>query len=85
MAPAHVVSHAADWLAYCPSPPARYGHVQFDVGARLMMEFADDAAVDIGMPLRMVFRIKDSDRSRGYRRYFWKATPVDRPRDGEAA
>ena len=24
----------------------------------------------------MVYRVKDIDRLRGYRRYFWKATPV---------
>jgi hydroxymethylglutaryl-CoA synthase len=24
----------------------------------------------------MVFRIKDFDPKRGFRRYFWKATPV---------
>lgn len=75
--PARVVSYAADWLAFCPSPPARYGQVQFDIGARLLMEFADDAEVSIGDPLRMVFRIKDCDQARGYRRYFWKAAPLN--------
>jgi hydroxymethylglutaryl-CoA synthase len=30
----------------------------------------------VGLPLRMVYRIKDFDRQRGFRRYFWKATPV---------
>jgi hypothetical protein len=24
----------------------------------------------------MVYRIKDFDKQRGFRRYFWKATPV---------
>ena len=28
------------------------------------------------MPMRMMFRIKDVDRARGFVRYFWKATPV---------
>lgn len=73
--PARVVSYAADWLAFSPSPPARYGQVQFDIGARLLMEFADDTEVSIDSPLRMVFRIKDLDKNRGYRRYFWKAAP----------
>ncbi len=27
-------------------------------------------------PVRFVFRIKDEDRARGFRRYFWKATKV---------
>jgi hypothetical protein len=26
--------------------------------------------------MRMMFRIKDVDAQRGFRRYFWKATPV---------
>ena len=33
-------------------------------------------AVEFGLPLRMVYRIKDLDAARGFRRYFWKATPV---------
>jgi len=34
-----------------------------------------DMELSVGMPLRMVFRVKDYDRARGFRRYFWKATP----------
>ena len=30
----------------------------------------------LGTPVRMVFRVKDIDPKRGFRRYFWKATPV---------
>jgi hypothetical protein len=26
----------------------------------------------------MMFRIKDVDAQRGFRRYFWKAAPVDK-------
>ena len=74
--PAKVVSFTSDWLSYSPAPPFTYGHVQFDVGARLMMEFVDASGLKIGTPLRMVFRIKDIDRKRGFRRYFWKATPI---------
>ena len=29
----------------------------------------------VGLPLRMVYRVKDFDPLRGFRRYFWKATP----------
>ena len=32
--------------------------------------------VDSGMEVRMVFRIKDFDDQRGFKRYFWKAVPV---------
>ena len=36
----------------------------------------DQGTVDSGTPVRMVFRIKDFDRRRGFTRYFWKATPI---------
>ncbi|CAM2169517.1 Beta-ketoacyl-(acyl-carrier-protein) synthase III C-terminal domain-containing protein [Paraburkholderia sacchari] len=76
--PAKVLTHTADWLSYHPSPPLYVGFVQFDVGARLLMEIVDvgAAGLDVGTPLRMVFRIKDVDKARGYPRYFWKATPL---------
>jgi hypothetical protein len=28
------------------------------------------------MPVRMVFRVKDFDTKRDFRRYFWKPTPL---------
>ena len=76
--PAHVLSHTADFLAYTPNPPFRFGHVDFDGGGRVLMECADtdDDDLAVGVPLRMVYRVKDFDRARGFRRYFWKATPV---------
>ena len=76
-APAKVMNQTADWLSYYPSPPLRVGFVQFENGARLQMEFVDVGAdgIDIGTPLKMVFRIKERDRQRGYSRYFWKAVP----------
>ena len=76
--PARVLSHTRDFLAYTPSPPFQFGHVDFEGGSRVMMEFADTDADElaVGLPLRMVYRVKDIDRLRGYRRYFWKATPV---------
>ncbi len=77
-AQARVMSHTTDFLAYTPHPPFQFGHVDFDNGARVLMEFADADAGElaVGLPLRMVYRIKDFDRQRGFRRYFWKATPV---------
>ncbi|MCA0241627.1 MAG: zinc ribbon domain-containing protein [Proteobacteria bacterium] len=79
-AQARVMSHTTDFLAYTPHPPFQFGHVDFDNGARVLMEFADADAGElaVGLPLRMVYRIKDFDRQRGFRRYFWKATPVRR-------
>lgn len=72
-------SHTADRLTYSPDPPAYYGMVQFDEGGRAMMDLADidpDTELQVGQPMRMVFRVKDYDTNRGFRRYFWKATPA---------
>lgn len=76
--PAKVLTITADWLSYHPSPPLYVGFVQFDNGARLLMETVDvgPSGVDVGTPVRMVFRIKEQDKVRGYARYFWKATPI---------
>ncbi|QIL74384.1 hypothetical protein G7048_26160 (plasmid) [Diaphorobacter sp. HDW4B] len=76
--PAQVFTYTADWLSYHPSPPLYVGFVQFDIGARLLMEVVDvgQQGLDVGTPLRMVFRVKDVDKARGYPRYFWKATPI---------
>jgi 3-hydroxy-3-methylglutaryl CoA synthase/uncharacterized OB-fold protein len=81
-ASARVLSHTTDFLAYTPHPPFQFGHVDFDNGARVLMEFADADAgeLTVGMPLAMVYRVKEFDRQRGFRRYFWKATPL---RDAE--
>jgi uncharacterized OB-fold protein len=54
------------------------GFVDFDIGARLLMEIVDvgETGLQVGSPLKMVYRIKDVDKARGYPRYFWKATPL---------
>jgi 3-hydroxy-3-methylglutaryl CoA synthase len=76
--PAKVATYTADWLMYTPAPPLYVGLVQFDVGARVLMEIVDVGAqgIDVGTPLEMRFRIKERDRLRGFDRYFWKATPI---------
>ena len=73
-----VATWSADYLTYTPDPPACYGIVDFLEGGRLMVDFADvgEDAVEVGTPVRMVFRIKDHDSARGFTRYFWKATPI---------
>jgi len=73
-----VATWSADRLTFTPDPPAYYGTVDFAEGGRLLMDFADvdEGAVDVGTPMRMVFRIKDRDPVRGFARYFWKAAPV---------
>ena len=74
-------SYTADRLTYSPSPPACYGMIQFDDGGRWMMDFTDIDADElaVGQPMRMMFRIKDIDAQRGFRRYFWKAAPATSP------
>ena len=74
-------SHTADRLTYSVAPPAYYGMVQFEEGGRAMIDFTDvdpDAGLGVGEPMRMVFRVKDYDPRRGFRRYFWKAAPAGR-------
>ncbi|SEB61663.1 hypothetical protein FIV41_20490 [Pseudomonas marginalis] len=77
--PLKVLTYTADWLSYHPSPPLYVGFVQFDNGARMLMETVDvgEGGLEVGTPLKVVFRIKDVDKTRGYPRYFWKATPLE--------
>ena len=72
-----VKSFTEDWLAYTPFPPYIYGNVEFDGGANIMLEFADfrPGQVHVGDNIRLVFRIKDFDDKRDFRRYFWKPAP----------
>lgn len=75
--PAKVMTWSADHLTYCPDPPLHYGMIQFEGGGRFLANIsdADVGGVNVGQEVRMMFRIKDFDNTRGFRRYFWKATP----------
>ncbi len=75
---ASVASFTGDWLQFTPSPPFYFGLVNFESGARVMMEFADvdPTLLAVGAPLRMVYRIKSIDNDRHNSRYFWKAVPM---------
>ena len=46
-----------------------------------MMEFtdADARGFSVGDRVRMRPRVKSFDRRRGFRTYFWKAAPIERP------
>lgn len=79
--PARMVSITADRLNFTPDPPFYFGLAQFENGARVAMEVCDveGAPPQVGDPLRMRFRIKAIDRQRGFRSYFWKAAPAQRP------
>lgn len=75
---AKVNSWSADWLVYTIDPPGHYGMVEFPDGGRFMADFTDYdlGDVDVGMRMRMVFRVKGHDSMRGMTRYFWKAAPA---------
>jgi hydroxymethylglutaryl-CoA synthase len=67
----------ADRLAYSLDPPTYYGMVDFAGGGRLVAEYCDvqPDALAVGATVRMMFRIKALDARRGFRSYFWKASP----------
>lgn len=82
---ARIVSVTADRLNFTPDPPFDFGLVQFDNGARVLMEMVDrpDGGFRVGDRVRMRLRIKSQNRALGFRTYFWKAAPTLRPRIGE--
>ena len=67
-----IKSYTADRLTYSPDPPACYGMIEFEEGGRVMIDFTDidGDALKVGQPMRMMFRIKDIDANRGFRRYY---------------
>lgn len=74
---ARIKTFTEDWLAFSPRPPLVYGNVAFAAGGNAFIEFADFAPGEakVNEEVRFVFRLKDIDRTRGFRRYFWKAAP----------
>lgn len=83
---ARIVTVTADRLNFTPDPPFDFGLVQFDNGARVLMEMVDrpTEGFAVGDRVRMQLRIKSQNRSLGFRTYFWKAAPLARPLMGEA-
>ncbi len=75
-----VKSFTEDWQAYAARPPYVYGNVEFAAGGNLLMEFTDvePGTLKVNDTVRFVYRIKDEDHARGFRRYFWKATVTTR-------
>ncbi|HEX5460466.1 MAG TPA: OB-fold domain-containing protein [Steroidobacteraceae bacterium] len=71
-----VRSFTEDWQAYTPHPPYIYGNIGLEAGGNLLMELTDvePGELEVGSEVKFVFRIKDCDTQRAYRRYFWKAT-----------
>jgi len=74
---ARILTWSADYLTFAMAPPNHYGMVDFEGGGRIFMDITDvePGDVDTGLGVRMVFRIKEVDAARGFKRYFWKATP----------
>jgi 3-hydroxy-3-methylglutaryl CoA synthase len=68
----------ADRLTFDMDPPAYFGLVDFDGGGRAMMDFTDvdPEKFDVDTRLTIHFLIKQFDKRRGFRRYFWKAAPA---------
>jgi uncharacterized OB-fold protein len=81
-----IVSVTADRLNFTPDPPFDFGLVQFDNGARVLMELIDrpDGGFVVGQRVKMRLRIKSSNARLGFRTYFWKAAPLARPQLGDA-
>ena len=75
---AKLASWSADWLGYSLSPPNHYGMIEFDEGGRFMCDLTEceEGKVAVGTKIKMMFRIKSIDAKRGFRRYFWKGTPI---------
>ena len=75
---ASVLTWSADYLTYTADPPSHYGMITFDNGGRFMTDFTDVGVgeVEVGMAVKMMFRVKSYDHLRGFVRYFWKAVPV---------
>ncbi len=73
---ATVFSYTEDNLAYTPNPPAIYGLMDFDGGGRFWFDITDvePGQVKVGSRVRFVFRVKYTDKDRGLKGYFWKAT-----------
>lgn len=70
-----VKTWTSDRLTFDWNPPAYFGMVQFESGAKLMMDFTEveEGHIDAGSQVSFHFRIKQFDTQRGFRKYFWKA------------
>jgi len=76
--PGEIMSYTSDLLTFTLDPPAHYGMVVFENGGRGMFDFTDyeNGKVEVGLTIRMVFRIRNVDHQRGFTQYYWKAKPM---------
>ncbi len=84
--PAFVKTFTGDMLAVSVDPPGIYGMVQFENGGRFMADFTDCTLDDlqVGQPVKMVFRRRLVDEGRGFSVYFWKAVVLPTDEDPDA-
>jgi len=75
--PGKVMMYTGDMLSASVDPPAVYGLVSFDEGGRMFVDFTDCILeqTKVGLPIKMSFRRKYKDVTRGISGYFWKAIP----------
>lgn len=76
--PGTIKTYTADLLTFTMDPPAHYGMVTFENEGRGMFDFTDYEVgkIDVGLPVRMVFRIRNIDKQRNFTQYYWKAKPI---------
>ena len=72
-----ILMFTGDMLAASVDPPAVYGLVGFDGGGRTLLDFTDCDLnqVKVGMQVKLSFRKRCTDKTRGFTGYFWKAIP----------
>ncbi len=65
--PAIVKTFTSDLLAVSVDPPTKYGMIQFEAGGRFMADFTDCDMEDlaVGLPMKMMFRKRSEDKTRG--------------------
>lgn len=75
-----IMSYTGDMLTFTADPPAHYGVINFAGGGRGMFDFTDyeNGKIEVGQPIRMVFRIKVIDQYRNFTQYYWKAKPINK-------
>jgi hydroxymethylglutaryl-CoA synthase len=76
--PGRLVSLTSDWLSFKGAPPFCFGLVQFDNGARVLMELVDfqPEQLVVGAAVRCVYRRKEGETQRHHHSHFWKAAPA---------
>ena len=72
------------------APPYAVLLVEVEEGPRILAQLAapdgdEWERLEVGMPVRMVFRRRAVDDKRGFIKYFWKATPDHTAEDAKGS